>query len=113
MGQALKHVNGTFRNDNVSPLDNVIFVAVLMDDGELTPDSNRGDLAVQNCGTRQQHLQSRSREAAWVPLQVPAAILLAERQAYPPAGSRAGTAILAQASSWRARSRGLVSIPLF
>jgi subtilase family protein len=41
------HLNGTFRNDDGSPLDNVIIVAALMDDGTLTPDSNRGDLAVQ------------------------------------------------------------------
>jgi hypothetical protein len=40
-------VNGSFRKDNGAPLDNVIFVAALMDVGDLTPDSNRGDVAVE------------------------------------------------------------------
>jgi hypothetical protein len=40
IGQVIKHVNGTLRNDDGSPLDNVIFVAALMDIGELITDSN-------------------------------------------------------------------------
>jgi subtilisin family serine protease len=41
------HINGTFRHDDGSALDNVLFVAALMDEGSLTPKSNRGDSAVQ------------------------------------------------------------------
>jgi subtilisin family serine protease len=41
------HFNGTFRNDDGTPLSNVLIVGALMEDGSLTPDSNRGDLAVQ------------------------------------------------------------------
>ena len=42
-------VNGAFRNEDGTPLDNVLFVAALMDAGPapLTPDSNKGDLAIQ------------------------------------------------------------------
>ena len=41
------HFNGTFRNDDGTPLGNVILVGALMEDGSLTPNSNRGDIAVQ------------------------------------------------------------------
>lgn len=41
------HFNGTFRNDDGTPLKNVLIVGALMEDGTLTPDSNRGDLAVE------------------------------------------------------------------
>jgi hypothetical protein len=41
------HVNGSFRTDDGKPLENVLFVAALMDVGALTPNSNHGDVAVQ------------------------------------------------------------------
>ena len=41
------YLNGTFRYDDGRPLENVIIVSALTDGGGLTPDSNRGDTAVQ------------------------------------------------------------------
>lgn len=88
------HFNGTFRNDDGTPVRNVIIVAALMDDGTLTPDSNRGDIAVQIAapgnniystvqGGGFDVITGTSQAAPLVTST--AAILLAEHDAYPSA----------------------------
>jgi hypothetical protein len=88
------HVNGAFRNDDGTPLENVIFVAALTDVSPppLTPDSNKGDLAIQiaapgnNIWSTVQGggfgaITGTSQAAPLVT--ATAAILLAEHQAFP------------------------------
>jgi len=86
------HVNGSFRTDDGSALENVIFVSALMDVGALTTDSNHGDVAVQIAapgnniwstvqGGGFDAITGTSQAAPLVTST--AAILLAERAAYP------------------------------